>query len=815
MRPLPQLDRFVMREVAGPAALGFVTYTFLLMMRGIFGLMEQVFVRGVAAGDAVELLGATVPQVVVLTIPMSYLFGVLLAMGRMNAENEIIAFHAAGLSTVRLLRPVVVLSLVMFGLSAFLTLEVIPGTARHLRELKTRIFASAKSLGRIEPRVFHEGFPNLLLYVKDVDTPSGYWRDVLLHDRSVPGEERLTVARRGRLVTDVEREAGLGGRELEDAESGEPWLLLEDATTYDFDPRNPATLRVNDNQRQLHKLFPKTRGTSSYRPGAREQETLELIEIVRSGGASLGAGDGGRGEEQRASQLRAAGLELHKRLAIPCACAVFALLAVPLGVGSRSGGRGRGFILSISVVLVYYVAFNHGELLAMEGRVPVWFGVWLPNIALTLLALLLMRRMGRWLGERYGGERWYLRMWRRFKEWRTGRRLQSLQDHRGGAPLTGSLPISVQRRRYAIRFPALLDRYVMRRLLAPLTIVVASTAALYIVVDLTDHVDEIGRNDAPLDVVLAYYWNLIPQVVLDVTPLGLLISVLVLLSVLERRKELTALKAAGLSLYRLMVPVLLIAGAASVGLWLLEESVVPASNREATRLLDTIKGRERTRSYQATDRQWLLSRDGTALYNFLRYDVDSQTVIRFTLYRFSESMELRFHLFAEEVRYVNGSWMASKGWFREIFPDGGDRFKEIAGSVDAGIPESPGYFGQEYRQPGEMSQGQLRTYIAELEDSGYRPVKLVVRWHQKLAYPLTACIMVFLALPFGLNLGGRRVSVMQGVAIALGLGIGYYLLNMGLSKMGEAGLLPPVVGGWAPTVLAMLFAVNRLTTLRT
>jgi lipopolysaccharide export LptBFGC system permease protein LptF len=178
-------------------------------------------------------------------------------------------------------------------------------------------------------------------------------------------------------------------------------------------------------------------------------------------------------------------------------------------------------------------------------------------------------------------------------------------------------------------------------------------------------------------------------------------------------------------------------------------------------------------------------------------------------------MELRFHLFADEVRYENGSWIASVGWFRQIYPDGTDEFREISAPLEVGIPESPAYFGQEYRQPAEMSHGQLRAYINELRDSGYRPVRLVVRWHQKLAYPLTAFIMVFLALPFGLNLGGRRVSAMQGIAIALGLGIGFYLLNMGLGKMGEAELLPPVVGAWAPTVLAVLFAINRSTTLRT
>ena len=109
------------------------------------------------------------------------------------------------------------------------------------------------------------------------------------------------------------------------------------------------------------------------------------------------------------------------------------------------------------------------------------------------------------------------------------------------------------------------------------------------------------------------------------------IPVLILLTLLERRLELTALKAAGLSLYRVAVPVLLFAIAGTVALWLLQESAVPSSNRKAKRLLDRIKGREVARSYAATDRQWMFSRQGDRLYNFLRFDAATQTLIRFTM----------------------------------------------------------------------------------------------------------------------------------------------------------------------------------------
>jgi LPS export ABC transporter permease LptG/LPS export ABC transporter permease LptF len=808
---LTTIDRLMISEIIPPTLLGFMTYTFLVVMRGIFNLIEQILVRGVAMRDALEVLLITLPHIVVLTIPMSFLFGVLLAVGRMNMDNEIVAMQAGGIAARRLLRPIVALGVLLALLNGYLYLVVIPGSGRELRELKFRLFAEAKNLGRIEAGVFHEQLPNVLLYLRDADHDSGEWQDVLFFDSSDPGEERLTLAKRGRMVT-----AGVDAR----ATTGqmpevEQWIRLEDVVTHQFSRSNPETYRINRTKSQLFRPNTSGGGHVRFRLAMGERETWELIDFLRGGKL--------RSFEDREDTLkktdieverRHAAVELNKRLAIPFACVVFAFLALPLGVGSRSGGRGRGFVVSVGVVLFYYLVNNQGEMMAMEGKVPPWLGVWLPNIVLMAVALFLMRRMGRWLGDREKPENPVSRLVKMSRGlW--ARRPSAEARGQAASPHTGSIPVQVQRRRYATRFPALFDRYIVRRLLPPILLVIFSTALLYVVADLSGNVEDMARNRVPAGVILAYYANLVPQVFLDVTPFALMIAVLILLTLLERQQEMTALKAAGISLFRLTIPVLLIAAVAAAGLWILGEAVVPNANREAQRLLDRIKGRETTRTYRASDRQWLLSRDGESLYNFLRYDDPSETLIRFTMFRIDEDMELNFYLFSRRVRFLDGAWIADSGWFRQIFPDGTDEFKRITAPMKLEIAEEPGYFGQEYRRPSEMSVGELASYIRELIDSGYRPSKLIVRWHQKFAYPLSAFVMVLLALPFGLNRGGRRVTTMQGVAVALTLGIFYFMLTALFGRLGEVEVLPPVIGAWAPVVLAMLFAVNRLTTLRT
>lgn len=811
MKGIGIIDRLMIREILPPTAMGFITYTFMVVMRGIFNLIEQILVRGVAMKDALQVLLITLPHVVVLTIPMSFLFGVLLAVGRMNAENEIVAMQAGGIPARRLLHPIVALGIMLTILNGYLYLVVIPGSGRELRELKVRLFADAKNLGRIEPGVFHEQLPNVLLYLRNADADTGEWRDVLFFDSSDPSEERLTLAKRGRMVT-----AGVDAKTTTgEMPEVEQWIRLEDVVTHQFSRSNPETYRINRTQSQLFRPDMGGGGKVRFRTGMGERETLELVSFLR-GGSLKEADDSEFGLDERNIEVerRHAAVEINRRLAIPCASLVFAFLALPLGVGSRSGGRGRGFVVSVGVVLVYYLVGNQGEMMAMEGRVPAWLGIWLPNIVLMLAALYLMTRMGRWLGDREKAENPISRVVKSIRDWRT-RRQELGRKGRAETPHTGSIPIQIQRRRYASRFPALFDRYITKRLLPPILLVVFSTALLYVVADLSSNIEDMARNRVPAGVILAYYANLVPQIFLDVTPFALMIAVLILLTLLERQHEMTALKAAGISLFRLTVPILLVAAVSAAGLWVLGEVVVPNANRETQRLLDRIKGRETTRTYRASDRQWLLSRDNESFYNFLRYDDPTHTLIRFTMFKVDENMNLKFYLFSRRVRYYDGVWVADSGWFRQIFPDGTDEFKRITAPMRLEIPEGPDYFGQEYRRPSEMSVAELASYIRELVESGYRPNKLIVSWHQKFAYPLSAFVMVLLALPFGLNRGGSRFTAMQGVAVALTLGIVYFMLTALFGRLGEVDVLPPIVGAWAPVVLAVLFAINRLTTLRT
>ncbi len=829
LRPLIplKLHRYVVKEVVVPTIIGFFTYTFLLLLRAIFIVLEQVLVRGVSARDAGLLIVLSLPHVVVLTLPMSFLFGVLLGIGRMNAENEIIALEAGGISLRSVLIPILWLGLALGGLNGYLTLRVMPRANQELIGLKVRLFSEAKSLGEVEPKAFYQILPGTLLYVRDISKTSGMWKGVILFRRGLHSEENLIVAKSGRLVHAGGLEQGsraatlTSGPEDRGNRDAAPWLLLDGVVTHQLNESKPQLFRVNMNESQLIRLE-RNQGREQvhYTGGMRARPTGELVHVIRVPSAPASSNRAsGTAMARLAQTKRLAMVELQKRLAIPAACLVFGLIGLPLAMRSRSGGRGRGFLVSLGVILVYYVALNHGELLSREGEIPAWLGVWIPNVLVGAFGVMLLRKSGSWIGERSQHEGRLRTTLRR--SWQRVRRRAALLRSKaavgpGGKKLTGSIPVALQRRRVFVTFPSLLDRYVVSQLIWPLALVLLSTSLLYVVVDFADKIDELAKHTASLGVFIAYYWNLIPQVILDVAPLALMISVLLLFVMLERKMELTAMKAGGISLYRVTVPVLIVAAFSAFGLAALQESIVPRSNREAKVLLNEIKGHKGPRSFMGTERQWLFSRDGSTLYNLLRYDRTSRTLYRLSLYRFDEEGNLRFILFADRAKYDHGGWIADSGWFRQIFPDGTDTFKRITMPMELDIPEAPTYFSNDTRTPAEMSFGELRRYIHELEISGYRPIQLIVRLYQKMTYPLSAFVMVFLALPFGLNRsGGRRLSPMHGIAWGLGLGMLYFVLVAVFGKLGEADAIPPILGAWMPLLLAALFAANRLTTVRT
>src|SRR5687767_11569722 len=234
------LTRYILREMVGPTLQGFAFYTFIILMRQLFELAEMIIKRSLGFGAVVKLLGLSIPHIIVLTIPMSLLFGILIAVGRLSSDSEIIAMRAAGISTSTIYRPVLYFSFVLFLVNLYLMNAVLPRGNSALQRLKADLFASSVEK-EIKPRVFYDEYENLVIYINDVDQQTGEWKGVFISNSTDPERQSIIVADSGRIAT-------VGpNRQL--------WLELKNSETHFASPRKPERYDLTRNAEQRFLLI--------------------------------------------------------------------------------------------------------------------------------------------------------------------------------------------------------------------------------------------------------------------------------------------------------------------------------------------------------------------------------------------------------------------------------------------------------------------------------------------------------------------------------------------------------------------------------
>ncbi|HEX9944052.1 MAG TPA: LPS export ABC transporter permease LptF [Thermoanaerobaculia bacterium] len=782
-----RLNRYLLTEILGPLALGFLVYTFILLIRFLFQSAEMIIRRGLPVSIVGKLLMLTLPNIVVLTLPMSLLFGTLIAVGRLSSDSELIAMRACGVSLLTLYRPILLLSGALTVLNTLLMVYVLPWGNHSLQMLRLEITTQTVSQ-QVEPRVFYEEWEGKVVYVFEVPPGSRRWKGVFLAE-AVPATEnnQITIADWGEILVD---------------QAGERVVLrLYNASRHKVDLNSPDRYEVSRHKRLdlvLEDQFTtEQKAKISTSKGIRELTLEELRDLLAEPSAT---------PEQR----NLARVEIHKKFSIPVACMVFGLFALPLGINNRRGGKASGFALSIGVLVLYYVLLNNGEEAARYGRIPPWLAMWSPNILLAAAGIfllirrnrdksLLLTRIDRWVREDVWGGLLFLNRLRRVKQREHRQRREAAKR-----PQRKALPrVVLLLPRPRIVFPNLLDRYVVRLFSWVFLMVVLSGVSLFIIFDLSENIDEILKNRVGTGLVLNYYKYLSLQMFYDIAPIVVLVTTLMTFSLLARTNEITACKALGMSLYRLSLPALAAALLVTFFCGYLESSVLPASNEKVAKLKDRIHGRETARTYRRADRQWLFGQR-RYIYNYIHYDPQQPSLQRLQVFDFDDRHRLVRRLYTESARYVGGdAWVFTNGWARSfdgVSVTGYTRFKE---PKIVRYPETPDYFDSEIRPPEQMRYGELKDYIRELKESGQAVPELQVELANKIALPVTSLIMALVALPFAFRLG--RQGALYGIGISIVLGIIFMGLFAFFSKLGEAGALPPAVAVWTPgAVFALL-----------
>ncbi len=783
---LRRLDRYILAEILGPLLLSFFVFTTILLLQALFKAADLIIGSGVEARLVGRLLLLSMPWVVVMTIPIAFLCGVMIAVGRLSGESELVAIRASGVSLFTLYRPILLFSALLALANAYLMIVVLPQGNHALQQLRFEILTESLT-DEVEPRVPHTGWQNRMLIVFETPPGEHRWKGAFLSEAIPSQESEVIVAEWGRAQT----------------ADGEVLLSFDNAYHHRVNLDDPSGYKMISHNELHHRLASQApQAATSVKRSLRELSFADLL---------------ARARDDDSSELvrNLAWIELHKKLSFPAACLVFGLLALPLGFNNTRGGRSSGFVVSLSVILVYYILLSSGEDIARDGTVPPAIAVWFPNVALLVVGLFLVARRNRdqslllagfdqWVQEHLWSR--LLRFQRHREAQKAARRRTASESRRQQAQLILRLP------ELRLRFPNPMDRYVLQTFVRTLCVVTFAGVTVYLAADLTDRIDQILENEIPRQMVFDYYKFKSFAILSQIAPLIVLTATLISFGLLSRSNEITACKALGISLYRLAFPVVLAAAGLASLAFLLQSEILPASSSRVTELESVIMGREKPEQARRADRRWILGKDNQ-LYNYGFYDEKARTLHRLQVFQFDEAYRLKSRLFVSLATYAeDGWWQLESGWARTF-----DGQKVVAQSrfneTQKHRLESPEYFSGGLLLPDEMSYLELREYVRDLEDSGQEVPQLEVALHNKIAYPLLSLVMALVALPFAFKL--ERQGALYGIGVSLLLGVVLLIFLSVFSALGENAVLPPVVAVWSPHMIFSVFSVYLFLGVRT
>jgi LPS export ABC transporter permease LptG/LPS export ABC transporter permease LptF len=762
------LTRYILGEILSHTLIGCALFTFILFMPNLGQILEIVVRNSSPFTSVMEIFLFMLPNTFKVTIPMAVLVGILLGLSRLAADSEIIAMRASGLGIGYFVRvaSIVAIGGTLLGLAN--SLFVAPRANQAILEMQQALETSQASY-QIQPRVFYEDFHNYVLYVQDVRAGTGAanWRQVFMADVSDPTTPLITTAASATVANDS---------------SSMLLMRLRDGARHETVAGQPQQYNIS--------TF-----TTTDMPLVLSAQSD--VHLGRLDSAIYALSMAALQNRIHGPDPRRYLLELHTRFSYPVACLVLMLLGVPLGVLSRRGGKSSGFVFTLLLVILYYVLSYTGIALGRQNKLPAFLAVWMANILFAAAGLFLLWQMAS------GG-----RLLSAISRWTSRLPNLRLKAKQNGPKLSGLLdklqPRSLRRNDRGA-FPRILDEYVVREFLGMFSLVLAGFVLLMLVFTFFELIGDILRNHIPLTTVGEYLVNLTPSMLYQIAPLAVLIAVLVTFGVLNRNSEIVAMKATGISLYRLVIPVVSISAILALGLFLFDQYYLPQANRRQEALRSTIKGRP-PQTFLHPEQKWMFGQprpgEPGRIFYYQFFDPDTNEFANLSVFEFDpSSFAISRRIFASRAHWnpKAGSWAFEKGWSRDFKGASQIRYQEFNYTSFAEIHEDPSYFKKESLQSQEMNFGQLDRYIRDLRQSGFDTMRLrVALWH-KLAYPIIAIVMAVLAIPFALSMG-RRGSL-TGIAIAIAVALAYFVVDNLFGAMGNVNYLPAALAAWSPDVL--------------
>ncbi|HUR98745.1 MAG TPA: LptF/LptG family permease [Pyrinomonadaceae bacterium] len=726
-----------------------------------------------------QLTLALIPNVIAFTCPMAVLVGVIIGLSKMQTDSELVAIRASGVGNLQITIPILFIGILLSIFAFIINLYGVPIAARIVRQvaIQTAIY---KLESPIEPGVFNTEVAGYTIYVRDGDIAAGQWKNIFVHNEDEKtGTVNLITSRKGRIDS---------SEELSE-------LVLENAVKTTFNNSPGQHKFVSENIGNIRFAIQTRRGDLIQKLSSAElaPEELGLSELSEYASGREGA------ERTEAQILR------QRRIVLSVTPLIFCLLGTALILRFSRRGKGFGVIVALGCLIVYYLLAFLGEQLARTGKISVFEGSLFP-IILSFFVILWFNFSARLSA----GNRVVPRV-RETLSWVDLRPFR----RRVPNPFTGVTT--------GIR-----DFDLVVSLIKFYFLTLCFLAAVFIIFTAFELWRFAGTFDGGIALLVRYLFYLVPFIYIQLAPSAAMVAVLTTYVLKSRQNEIVTWTSAGQSVYRLLLPCLLLMILIGSLNWLIQERVAPAANQHQDEFRTQIRNRGNPakrpgRFWVANDKriysfQFDTDRNTTGNSNVVASDNDKQYAVRcvavcavrdLVIYEFADSGNLQTLYRSKFANWHDGAIVFDGMVEKSVLSEQGITTTE---APDGEVVEPANPFAELRKKPSHLNVSET---VAQLENSEAEVEKraLGIALEKKYTTLFLPFVIALFTAPFALSLSRK------GKVITVGYAVGLWLLFMGLTsafeQFGLNGSLPPGFAVWAPLIGFSMLGIFLLSKVRT
>lgn len=324
-----------------------------------------------------------------------------------------------------------------------------------------------------------------------------------------------------------------------------------------------------------------------------------------------------------------------------------------------------------------------------------------------------------------------------------------------------------------------------------------SFIALYLIVDFFEKIRMFLSNSASIIQMTSYFLLSIPLIISLILPAAVLLAALLTYSTLSKFSEITAMKANGISLYRLSLPVLIFASIIAVFLFYFSELITPAALQKTEHIVRVDVQKQKNLGFFKQDEIWYHGE--RAIYNFKMFDVVNYTLRGITINYINPDFTLQMRIDAQRAEWKNGKWIFFN-LLQTHFDSNNSPVLEWSKQKIIDLPEKPNDFKIIQKDAEKMGFFDLRKYVKKIRSEGYDATRYLVDLHGKLAFPFVTLILVIIGISFSLR-QERHGGVMQSLGIGIIIGFSYWIVHAFSMSLGRSGILPAILSAWLANII--------------